>query len=170
MESNSQPTELEQITALLITRFSNDLVRAERSYDFPSIEIKKDHLIEILRFLGDAPEAGYRFLTTLFGVHLPDSHELMVIYQLHNLMQNKRVRIKVRVPVDQPVLPTATVLFPAANWMERETFDFYGVVFEGHPNLTRILNVDDMLIHPLRKEYPLEDQVRSDKNDTQFGR
>jgi hypothetical protein len=55
MESNSQPAELEQITALLITRFSNDLVRAERSYDFPSIEIKKDHLIEILRFLGDAP-------------------------------------------------------------------------------------------------------------------
>jgi NADH-quinone oxidoreductase subunit C len=170
MESNSQPTELEQITALLITRFSNDLVRAERSYDFPNIEIKKDHVIEILRFLGEAPEAGYRFLTTLFGVHLPDSQELMVIYQLHNLGQNKRIRIKVRVPVDNPVLPSATTLFPAANWMERETFDFYGVVFQGHPNLTRILNVEDMLIHPLRKEYPLEDQVRSDKNDKQFGR
>lgn len=170
MESNSQPAELEQITALLITRFSDDLVRAERSYDFPNIEIKKDHVIEILRFLGEAPEAGYRFLTTLFGVHLPDSRELMVIYQLHNLVQNKRIRIKVRVPVDNPVLPTATTLFPAANWMERETFDFYGVVFQGHPNLTRILNVEDMLIHPLRKEYPLEDQVRGDKNDKQFGR
>ncbi len=170
MESNSQPTELERITALLLTRFSNDLVRAERSYDFPSIEIKKDHLIDILRFLGESPEAGYRFLTTLFGVHLPDSGELMVIYQLHNLELNKRVRLKVRVPVDNPVLPSATALFPGANWMERETFDFYGVVFQGHPNLTRILNVEDMVIHPLRKEFPLEDQVRTDKNDKQFGR
>jgi NADH-quinone oxidoreductase subunit C len=170
MESNSQPTEVEKITALLLTRFGDDLLRAERSYDFPSIEIKKDHLVEILRFLGEAPEGGFRFLTTLFGVHLPDSGELMVIYQLHNMQENKRVRIKVRVPIDHPVLPSATQLFPGANWMERETFDFYGVIFQGHPHLTRILNVDDMVIHPLRKEYPLEDQVRTDKNDTQFGR
>ena len=87
----------------------------------------------------------------------------MVIYQLHNLGQNKRIRIKVRVPVDNPVLPSATTLFPAANWMERETFDFYGVVFQGHPNLTRILNVEDMLIPPCGKNTRSKIRVRSDK-------
>jgi NADH-quinone oxidoreductase subunit C len=65
---------------------------------------------------------------------------------------------------------TLTSVFQAANWMERETYDFYGVNFEGHPNLKRILNVDEMTIFPMRKEYPLEDQVRQDKNDTMFGR
>jgi NADH-quinone oxidoreductase subunit C len=68
------------------------------------------------------------------------------------------------------LVPTLTTLFPAANWMERETYDFYGIIFQGHPNLTRILNVDEMIIFPLRKEYPLEDQVREDKNDQLFGR
>jgi NADH-quinone oxidoreductase subunit C len=61
-------------------------------------------------------------------------------------------------------------VFAAANWLERETYDFYGVIFEGHPNLKRILNVDEMIIFPMRKEYPLEDQTREDKNDSMFGR
>ena len=65
---------------------------------------------------------------------------------------------------------TLTHLFTGANWMERETYDFFGVVFEGHPNLKRILNVEDMIMFPMRKEFPLEDQVRGDKSDKMFGR
>ena len=69
-----------------------------------------------------------------------------------------------------PEIPTVTDLWLGANWMERETFDFYGVKFIGHPNLKRILNMDEMDYHPLRKEYPLEDQTRDDKDDRMFGR
>ena len=85
-------------------------------------------------------------------------------------MSNQRLRLKTYLPADNPVVSTLTPLFPAANWMERETYDFFGVIFEGHPNLKRILNVEEMIIFPLRKEYPLEDQIRDDKNDAMFGR
>ena len=73
-------------------------------------------------------------------------------------------------PVENPVVQTITPVFASANWLERETYDFYGVIFEGHPNLKRILNVDEMIIFPMRKEYPLEDQTRKDKDDEMFGR
>ena len=92
------------------------------------------------------------------------------MYQLHNLVNNQRIRLKIYLPVENPVAPTLTGVFAAANWLERETYDFYGVIFEGHPNLKRILNVDEMIIFPMRKEYPLEDQTREDKNDSMFGR
>jgi NADH-quinone oxidoreductase subunit C len=67
-------------------------------------------------------------------------------------------------------MPTATKIWPAANWMERETYDFYGILFGDHPNLQRILNVEDMTDFPMRKDFPLEDQTREDKDDSMFGR
>jgi NADH-quinone oxidoreductase subunit C len=86
------------------------------------------------------------------------------------MVSNQRIRIKIYLEEGNPVTSTVTQIFAGANWMERETFDFYGVVFNGHPNLKRILNVEEMTIFPMRKEYPLEDQTRDDKNDTMFGR
>ena len=111
-------------------------------------------------------------MTDLTAVHYPDNKgkELAVVYHMHNLVDNVRIRFKVFVDINKPDVFSATALFSAANWMERETFDFYGVNFLGHPNLKRILNVDDMEYHPLRKEYPLEDQQRTDKDDEMFGR
>ncbi|MEI6851827.1 MAG: NADH-quinone oxidoreductase subunit C, partial [Bacteroidota bacterium] len=110
-------------------------------------------------------------LTDLCGIHYPDQElELGVIYHLHNLPENKRIRLKAFVSKEKPEINSIVEIFSGANWMERETFDFYGVIFLGHPNLIRILNVEYMDYHPMRKEYPLEDSTRSDKDDKFFGR
>jgi NADH-quinone oxidoreductase subunit C len=122
--------------------------------------------------LFDDEQLRFRFLTDLQAVHYPEAEgrELAVVYHLHNLTDNLRIRFKVFTSVHQPDVFTATRLYESANWMERETYDFYGVNFVGHPNLKRILNVDEMDYFPLRKEYPLEDQTRIDKDDEMFGR
>lgn len=83
---------------------------------------------------------------------------------------NVRLRIKTFIPIAKPEIASVTSLYSSANWMERETYDFYGIIFTGHPNLTRILNVDEMDYFPMRKEYPLEDGTRQDKVDEYFGR
>ena len=113
-----------------------------------------------------------QFLTDVCGIHYPDNagKELGVIYHLHSLQNNLRLRIKCFMPNDAPEIDTVSSVFASANWQERETFDFYGIHFTGHPDLRRILNVDEMDYFPLRKEYPLEDQTRTDKDDTYFGR
>jgi NADH-quinone oxidoreductase subunit C len=126
----------------------------------------------VLNFLYDDEELKFRFLTDLQAVHYPDQkgRELAVVYHLHNLADNLRIRFKVFTDITTPDVYTATGLFSAANWMERETYDFFGVNFVGHPNLKRILNVDEMDYFPMRKEFPLEDQTRIDKDDEMFGR
>jgi len=126
----------------------------------------------VLQALKENKETGFTFLTTLCGIHFPEKkdNEFWVMYQLHNLFTNERIRVYSSASADDPVFASVTPLWAAANWMERETFDFYGLQFEGHPNLTRILNVDEMDYHPMRKEYKLEDDSRTDKDDTYFGR
>ena len=160
----------DQTLTVLKEKYEDEILHAGMLYDFFTISLKKDKIIEVIKYLYDHPDTKFQFLTTLCGIHHPELGQIAVMYQLHNLYSNQRVRLKVYLPVENPVVSTLTTVFPAANWMERETFDFYGVVFEGHPNLKRILNVDEMIIFPLRKEYPLEDQVRVDKNDAMFGR
>jgi len=142
------------------------------SYDMLSVECPTAHIAELLEFLRDDPEAGFTFLTDLCGIHIPGhvNKELGVIYHLHNMQRNERLRVKTFFSIAYPRVHTMTHLWPAANWMERETYDFFGVEFVGHPDLRRILNVDDMDYFPLRKQYPLEDGTRTDKEDEFFGR
>ena len=91
------------------------------------------------------------------AVHYPDQkdRELAVVYHLHNLVDNIRLRFKVFTAVGQPDVFTATQLYSSANWMERATYDFFGIIFDGHPSLTRIEMPDDWHGHPQRKDYPL---------------
>jgi NADH-quinone oxidoreductase subunit C len=161
---------LDKITSIIETNISNAIESAELSCDFPVVTIKKEHIHGVLDCLKNHKELNFHFLTDLTGMQTADEKQLGVIYHLHNMPSNYRVRVKTYFPIEKPEIPTATDLWPGANWMERETFDFYGVRFKGHPNLKRILNVDEMDIFPLRKEYPLEDQSRDDKSDKMFGR
>ena len=128
--------------------------------------------LKVLQFLFDDELLQFKFMTDLCAVHYPDNigSELAVVYHMHNLVDNIRIRFKVFADVSKPDVFTASKLFAAANWMERETYDFYGVNFVGHDNLKRILNVDEMDYFPMRKEFPLEDQTRTDKDDEMFGR
>lgn len=161
----------EYIRQRLIEKFGDQLTAFEEPYGMLTFEAPKDLNLKVLNFLYE-PELKFRFLTDLCGVHFPDNKgkELGVVYHLHNLEDNVRIRFKVFTDVNKPDVYTATSLFSSANWQERETYDFYGINFIGHPNLKRILNVDEMDYFPLRKEYPLEDQSRIDKDDEMFGR
>jgi NADH-quinone oxidoreductase subunit C len=159
------------ITDRLRSRFFDDLLETDTGSDMPTYTVTSPVIHEIIKFLKEDETLEFTFLTDLCGIHYPDRGlPLGVIYHLHNLPKNKRIRVKTFVTVANPYLKTVTDLFSAANWMERETYDFYGIIFEGHPNLKRILNVDYMDYFPLRKEYPLEDATRDDKDDKFFGR
>lgn len=166
MEASAQ----ENVINTLKNKYEGEILHIETPYDFLTITLKKEKIAEIIRYLYDNPETKFQYLTSLGGVHFPDLNQIAVVYQLHNLVTNQRLRLKIYLPVEDPVTDTITPIFPGANWMERETYDFYGVNFKGHPDLRRILNVDEMIIFPMRKEYPLEDQTREDKNDSMFGR
>jgi NADH-quinone oxidoreductase subunit C len=151
-------------------QFHEAIEKQEFFTDMVCFTVRKESIIDILKFLHSDSDLDYNFLTTLCGMHYPEKEQLGVVYHLHSFANNHRIRIKTAFSIENPVIETATSIWPAANWMERETYDFYGILFEGHPNLKRILNVDEMTDFPMRKDFPLEDQTREDKDDTMFGR
>lgn len=162
----------ETIQQKLTEKFGDALTEWQQPYGMLTFTAPKDLNLKILQFLFDDAAMGFRFLTDLQAVHYPErkGEELAVVYHLHNLRENVRIRMKVFTPVEKPDVYSATALYASANFMERETYDFFGVNFVGHPNLIRILNVDEMDYFPMRKEFPLEDQTRIDKDDEMFGR
>ena len=162
----------EFIVQRLQEKFGEDLFEISSPYGMLTFSAHKNLNLKVLQFLYDDAELRFQFLTDLCAVHYPDrkGEELAIVYHLHNLIDNVRIRFKVYTNIEEPDVFTATNLYESANWMERETYDFFGVNFVGHPNLKRILNVDEMDYFPMRKEYPLEDQTRSDKDDEMFGR
>lgn len=162
----------DRIKERLIEKFGDEVSNFEEPYGMLTFEVPKDTNLRLMQFLYDDEELKFQFLTTLCAVHYPDNKgkELAMVYHLHNLTDNIRIRFKIYIDINKPDVFTATKLYEAANWLERETYDFYGVNFIGHPNLQRILNVDEMDYFPMRKEYPLEDQTRKDKDDEMFGR
>ncbi|WP_336518077.1 NADH-quinone oxidoreductase subunit C [Pollutibacter soli] len=162
----------DKIKSLLTEQFGESLTHWEEPYGMLTFTAPRDMNLKVLNFLYDTPELAFRFMTDLTGIHYPDKkgEEFCVVYHLHNLVENVRIRMKIYTAAERPDVYTATGLFSAANWMERETYDFYGINFVGHPDLKRVLNVDEMDYFPMRKEYPLEDQTRVDKDDEMFGR
>lgn len=141
-------------------------------HDILTFTVDSDSIIEVMKFLKEDTTLRFNFLTDLCGIHFPDADvdkKFAVVYHMHNWMDNVRIRIKCFMG-DPASIDSVTPLFLAANWMERETYDFYGIDFKGHPQLKRILNMDEMVSFPMRKEFPLEDGGRTDKDDRFFGR
>jgi len=158
---------LQKITA----RFGEQVSIPTDPFGLLTFETNKENIIEILKFIKEDQELKFNYLTDITAIHYPEQElPIGVIYHVHSLTNNVRVRIKVFLNAENPEIPTATTLWNGANWMERETYDFFGINFLGHPDLRRILNVDDMTVFPMLKQYPLEDPNRVDKKDYFFGR
>lgn len=165
-----QEAFLKAIHQDLSEKFPGAILSAELPYNFPTFTVSHEYVKDILKYLKESEQWNFFFLTDLTGIQTEDEKHLGVIYHLHNMITNNRIRVKTFFSIDKPEIPTVTDLWKTANWMERETYDFFGIIFKGHPDLRRILNPDEMDIFPLRKEFPVEDQTREDKNDTMFGR
>lgn len=153
-------------------KFGDIFTDVTDTYGIHSVTLPLNQIYKVMLGLYQDSELGFNFLTDLCGVHYPDKKggEFGVVYHLMNLRTAQRLRLKIFVPKEAPQVPSMTGIYATANWMERETWDFYGIDFVGHPDLRRILNMDEMKDFPMRKEFPLEDPFRKDKADYQFGR
>lgn len=151
--------------------FPDAVISSSEPYGFLTLEVKKEELKKVIHHLKES-SLNFMFLTDICGIHYPDNKEkeLGVIYHLHNLQENSRIRLKTFFPKENAEVDSITDLFSGANWMERETFDFYGIKFKGHPDLRVIVNMEELGYHPMLKEYALEDGTRTDKDDSMFGR
>ncbi len=155
-----------------ITReFPEAVISHYEPYGMLTLEIRKEDIKKVIHYLRDS-SLEINFLTDICGIHYPENteKELGVIYHLHNMVTNFRIRLKTFMPKENAEVDSMTELYAGANWMERETFDFFGIKFKGHPDLRVILNDPELGYHPMLKEYQLEDGTRADKDDKMFGR
>lgn len=155
-----------------ITReFPESVISSSEPYGMLTVEIKKDDIKKVIHYLKDS-SLEINFLTDVCGIHYPEfpEKEIGVVYHLQNMMTNFRLRLKIFMSRENIEVDSLTELYAGANWMERETFDFFGIKFKGHPDLRPILNMEDLGYHPMLKEYRLEDGTRTDKDDAMFGR
>jgi NADH-quinone oxidoreductase subunit C len=122
-----------------------------------TVFVPRERLLDTVRTLRDDPDLRFEMCLGVSGVHYPDEEgrELHAVYPLLSITHNRRVRLEVVAPDDDPHIPSIVSVYPSNNWHERETWDFFGLVFDGHPALTRIEMPDDWQGHPQRKDYPL---------------
>lgn len=146
---------LEDLAAHIET-VQGDAVRASQIlFGELTLLAERDHIVHLLRFLRDDQQCNFETLIDICGVDYPErSDRFDVVYHLLSMRMNHRIRVRIRTDEDTPVA-SATVLWPAANWFEREAFDMYGIQFADHPDLRRILTDYGFEGYPLRKDFPL---------------
>ncbi|GAA2290774.1 NADH-quinone oxidoreductase subunit C [Nonomuraea roseoviolacea subsp. roseoviolacea] len=122
-----------------------------------TLHVKRERLLEVAQKLRDDPALRFELSLGVSGVHYPHlaGEELHAVYHLCSITHNRRVRVEVSCPDSDPHIPSTVGVYPGHDWHERETYDFFGIVFDGHPALTRIMMPDDWDGHPQRKDYPL---------------
>lgn len=164
----------DQVLSAIRGQFGEKIGEEQETTDnYLTVFVDADAVHSIIIWLKQHAEFKVQFLTNITGIHYPNNEEgkeIVIVYHLHSLQNNFRLRLKAYLPIANPSIATITDIYAAANWLERETFDFFGINFVNHPNLTRILNMEDMDYHPMRKEYHLEDETRQDKDNRFFGR
>lgn len=148
-----------QVETMLRDRFQESIIDVSHFRSELTLVVSRHSLIDILEYLKEDHELGYTFLTDLTATDWPDRDERHeVVYLLYSFESHTYVRLKVRVS-EGTKLPTVSDLWDVADWFEREVYDLFGVEFEGHPDMTRILTPDGFEGYPLRKDYPLTYEV-----------
>jgi NADH-quinone oxidoreductase subunit C len=137
--------------------FGAAVERVVAASDELTFHVRREHLVEVARRLRDDPALAFELCCGVSGVHyLADQgRELHAVYHLLSITHNRRLRLEVSVPDADPHIPSVVSVYPTCDWHERETWDFFGIIFDGHPALTRIEMPDDWKGHPQRKDYPL---------------
>jgi NADH-quinone oxidoreductase subunit C len=122
-----------------------------------TLHVRRQHLVRICQVLRDHPDLRFELCASVSGVHYPyeAGRELRSLYHLLSITHNRRIRLEVGCPDADPHIPSVVEVYPTADWHERETWDFFGIIYDGHPALTRIQMPDDWPGHPQRKDYPL---------------
>ena len=122
-----------------------------------TFHVRRQDLVAVAKLLRDDPKLRFEFCAGVSGVHYPEQQgrELHAVYHLLSMTYNRRVRLEVACPDGDPHIPSLVAVYPTNDWHERETWDFFGIIFDGHPALTRIQMPDDWPGHPQRKDYPL---------------
>ena len=137
--------------------FSTAVERVIVEHGELTLHVPREHLLAVAKLLRDDPSLAFEMCLGVSGVHYPwdTGRELHAVYPLLSITHNRRLRLEVSAPDADPRIPSLVSVYPTCDWHERETWDFFGVVFEGHPALTRIEMPDDWKGHPQRKDYPL---------------
>ncbi len=127
------------------------------AFDELTIFTQREHLSKVMRTLRDEPALRFEMSMGVNGVHYPNQvdSELHAVYHIRSMTHNRQIRVEVTAPDSDPHIPSTVDTYPTNNWHERETYDFFGIIFDGHPGLTRIEMPDDWVGHPQRKDYPL---------------
>jgi NADH-quinone oxidoreductase subunit C len=145
--------ELAQTVEQLKTKFPDAIDDVCEFRGEFTVHVKPERLVELCTFLRDDPDCAFDFLSDVSGMdYYPEEPRFGVNYHLTSMQYCRRLRLKVRVSGPGPRVPTVTSVWPGANWFERETYDLFGVVFVGHPDLRRLLLPEDFRGHPLRRD------------------
>lgn len=150
------PAKAEAAVAKLETQFPELFFEVRRFRDEVTVYVPREHIVAVATFLRDDEELRYDYLSDLTGNDWPDREpRFEVIYHLYSMLHFTRLRLKVRVPENECVCPSVTSVWGTANWHEREVFDMFGIQFEGHPSLRRILLPEEWEGNPLRQDYDI---------------
>ena len=144
------------ITERLKSKFPKQILSNHNDFGDETVVVSADAIIEIMTFLRDDPEIAFDLLLDVCGVDYPDRpNRFEVVYHLYSLSKHHRLRVKASVPEKNPVIKSVIHIWEAADWFEREAYDMFGIIFDGHPKLKRLLMWEAFEGHPLRKDYPM---------------